>query len=303
MLLRLLRQPKIIGRRCRYLSSKSINYSDVPKEPEEEEEEEPELFDLPLHTTVPVPINNSSQNLTWNKQPGDRVQLDEIICENEQDQIKSHVDGYLAWSSSSSSSSSSTTTSASISSPSVSNGTDITGERAPLAILVSAKEDVSAFETFQPLVEKRELVYDGLFGSLIRRVKIISVSSCGLTMLSMPMLALFGDESVPLGARCAVAGVVMFFGAGTTATVHWMCHPYITQMWRNTQDHYTAESINMFGRRKYTNFVANDVVMADSRPFSTFKLEPYNKNYYVHTEDDCWRPDEEKDFFYTRDDD
>ena len=28
-----------------------------------------------------------------------------------------------------------------------------------------------------------------------------------------PMLALFGDESVPLGARCAVAGVVMFFGA------------------------------------------------------------------------------------------
>lgn len=199
--------------------------------------------------------------------------------------MESHVDGYLAWSSNTSE-----------------NG-QIEGERAPLAVLVGHQDDVAAFECFAPTAENKSLVYDGLFGSLIRKVKIISVSSCGLTMVSMPMLAFFGDESVPVAARTAIAGVVMFFGAGTTATVHWMCHPYITQMWRNTQDHYTSESLNMFGVRKYTNFIASDVVTADARPFATFKLAPYKKNFYVHTDDECWRPDEHRGFFFTRQDD
>ena len=267
------------------------HFTAVSDEEDEKEEEEPELFELPLHTTIPVPKNcppNLATSLTWHKQPGDLVRRKEIICadgnSNGTIEVTSHVDGYLAWSS------------ATLDTP------GIDGARAPLAVLVGNKEDVPAFETFAPTTEKRELVYDGLFGSLIRRVKIISVSSCGLTMMSMPLLAVFGDASVPLGARAAIAAVVMFFGGGTTATVHWMCHPYITQMWRNTQDHYTAESVNMFGMRKYTNFVASDVVEADNRPFSTFKLAPYNKNYYVHTDDECWRPEEYREFCFTRQD-
>ena len=264
-----------------------------PHQEEQEDEDEPELFDLPPHTTIPTPLTGVLDNgvsLNWHVQPGEAVQREQLICEDDSKsvQIKSYVDGYMAWSSVATSTSPACT---------------LDGVRTPLAILVGHSHEVSAFTNFAPTVEKRELVYDGLFGSLIRRVKIISVSSCGLTMLSMPMLAIFGDASVPLGARAAIAGVVMFFGAGTTATVHWMCHPYITQMWRNTQDHYTAESVNMFGVRKYTHFVASDVTMADSRPFSTFKLEPYNHNYYVHTDEDCWRPDEHRDFFFTRQDD
>jgi hypothetical protein len=271
-----------------------LSSTPTPTSADEEQEEQPELFDLPLHTTIPFPITGTAahgSSFNWHLQPGDAVQREQVICEDDSGGvgIKSHVDGYLAWSNSNDST--------------TATESPIEGGRAPLAVLVGRKEDVSAFQTFAPTVENRELVYDGLFGALIRRVKIISVSSCGLTMLSMPMLAIFGDESVPVSARVAVAGVVMFFGAGTTATVHWMCHPYITQMWRNTQDHYTAESVNMFGRRKYTNFVASDVVMADSRPFSTFKLEPYNHNYYVHTDDECWRPDEHRSFFFTRQDD
>ena len=125
-----------------------------------------------------------------------------------------------------------------------------------------------------------------------------------LPLLSMPLLAAFGDESVSLGARFAIAGVVMCFGAGTTATVHWMVKPYIVQMWRNTQDHYTAQSVNMFGMRKYLHFTAAEVAEADSRPFSTFKLlgGERDQNLYVHKDDECWRPDEPRAHFFTRED-
>ena len=70
--------------------------------------------------------------------------------------------------------------------------------------------------------------------------------------------------------RIAIAGVVSLFGAGTTGTVNWICKPYIVRMWRNTQDHYTAETVNILAKRKMTNFVAADVTQGDNRPFSSF---------------------------------
>ena len=60
-----------------------------------DDEGEPELKDLPPHTTIPSPSTGGS--FTWLRTPGDLVQRGELIAEDDVHQIRSHVDGWLAW--------------------------------------------------------------------------------------------------------------------------------------------------------------------------------------------------------------
>lgn len=266
----------------------SLNFSGTP--------DDFELSHLPPHVTVALPAVPLDGQLCWKVSVGDMVRKGEAICESYDDGniMTSPADGILAWANK---------TESLVDGGSI-DEIDVKDEYAPGAIIVPNSDDVAPFEWFSPCAEDtRELVYEGSFGSLIRRVKFISVTSCSLTLLTMPLLAIFGDESVPIAARAAIAGVVSFFGAGTTWTVNWICKPYIVHMWRNTQDHYTAETVNILGQRKFTNFVASDVVQGDNRPFSSFKLGTRGINLYVHKDDDCWRPEEHREFFYTRDND
>ena len=238
----------------------------------------------------------SSRRVKWALGVGDTVTKGQMLCEEDgHANILSPADGVLAWA---------------VPQCGEADGDGFVtvdptalGTHAPLAIIVPRPDDLLPFQWFTPCSDDtRELVYEGSFGALIRRVKMVSVTSCSLTLLTMPFLALFGDASVALEARLAIAGIVSLFGAGTTGTVNWICKPYIVRLWRNTQDHYTAETVNILAQRKLTNFVAADVTLGDNRPFSSFKLGSRDMNMYVHKDEDCWRPGEHNSFFFTRPD-
>ena len=251
-----------------------------------------ELAHLPKHVTVPR-SGADAERVKWFTNVGDAVAKGQALCEEQGVAVVSPADGVLAWSLDKGGATNCGSNSAPL----------LAEEGMPLAIVVPRQEDVAPFSWFSPCSEDtRELVYEGSFGALIRRVKLVSVTSCSLTLLTMPLLAIFGDQSVAMETRIAIAGVVSLFGAGTTGTVNWICKPYIVRMWRNTQDHYTAETVNILAKRKMTNFVAADVTQGDNRPFSSFKLGSLGMNYYVHKDDDCWRPGEERNFFFTRND-
>ena len=253
-----------------------------------------ELAHLPPHATISLPSTGRAQ-VKWAAGVGDAVAKGQTLCEEGGVEIVSPADGVLAWTVPQSGEAGGDGFAA--------VAPTAAGEHAPLAIVVPRPEDVAPFLWFSPCSDDtRELVYEGSFGALIRRVKMVSVASCSLTLLTMPMLALFGDASVAIEARLAIAGVVSLFGAGTTGTVNWICKPYIVRLWRNTQDHYTAETVNILAQRKLTNFVAADVTQGDNRPFSSFKLGSRGMNLYVHKDDECWRPDEHNEFFFTRPD-
>ena len=147
-----------------------------------------ELAHLPPHATISLPSSGGGQ-VKWAVEVGSTVKKGQALCEENGVNILSPADGVLAWS---------IPQKGEVSGDGFTSVVPTTtGAHAPLAIIVPRAEDALPFQWFSPCSDDtRELVYEGSFGALIRRVKMVSVTSCGLTLITMPLLALFGDASV-----------------------------------------------------------------------------------------------------------
>ena len=89
------------------------------------------------------------------------------------------------------------------------------------------EEEEEYFEEDEPLVETEwHLVYEGAMARPLKRIKMVSLTSCTLSIISMPLLAVFGNQDVYLAGRVAVAFTAGCFGVGTTAFVHFIGKTY-----------------------------------------------------------------------------
>mmetsp|Transcript_13355 Transcript_13355/g.15211 ORF Transcript_13355/g.15211 Transcript_13355/m.15211 type:complete len:210 (-) Transcript_13355:190-819(-) len=149
----------------------------------------------------------------------------------------------------------------------------------------------------QSLTSQKRLIYNGPFGSMLSILKKVSVFSCGCTIIGVPLLSAFGNEKMSPIQRGAVGFTVCAFALGTTATLHFVCKPYITKLFLiQGSKEIEVHTLTLFGRDKITRLEGlAEISPAGDRVFSCFQNRA-GTPFYVHEEEDMWGDTE----FYTK---
>ena len=150
--------------------------------------------------------------------------------------------------------------------------------------------------------EEWEVIYEGLMAGPLKRIKMVSITTCSLSLITMPLLVAYGNQDVALSGRLAVAFTAGIFGVGTTTVVHFIGKTYVGKLWKKIRisaseeeddeddededPQLMVETYNLFGRKKQTEFLLSEVEEGDPRPFCSFKA--HGLNFFLHHEADAW---------------
>ena len=130
----------------------------------------------------------------------------------------------------------------------------------------------------------RKLVYEGPFGDMLRLLKRVSIFSCACTVVGVPLLAAFGNPKMSEVQRTAVGGTVCIFAIGTTATLHFVCKPYVLRiLLREGTSAMEVHTLSIVGRTKETLVDMKEIALSGDRIFSTFQNKA-GMPFYIHEE-------------------
>ncbi|KAF1775433.1 TMEM70 family [Phytophthora cactorum] len=65
----------------------------------------------------------------------------------------------------------------------------------------------------------------------VRLMKAVSVTSCTLTSIGMPVLCMLSEQDASTVGKWAMCGTIMLFGFGSTSLFHYLFKPYVMRMW------------------------------------------------------------------------
>lgn len=126
-----------------------------------------------------------------------------------------------------------------------------------------------------------EPMYVAPLSQAVRRVKMLSISSCAATVIGSPIIVAIGDAS-GAAAKLGIAGTLLTFGVFTTAILHVYTKPYIHKLWmENVPKESTKEAwdnillkverIGLFANRYTEEFKVGDTEPYDGwHPLGTF---------------------------------
>ncbi|KAL6909581.1 hypothetical protein ACP4OV_001862 [Aristida adscensionis] len=124
-----------------------------------------------------------------------------------------------------------------------------------------------------------DLVYQGPISSTIKKVKLLSLSTCCLSVSLGPVITFMTSPEMNVILKGGVASTVIFLSATTTAALHWFVSPYIHKLrWRPGSDSFEAEIMTWLATPTTRTIKFADVRPPETnRPFVTFKAED---NFY-----------------------
>ncbi|TKV90110.1 hypothetical protein SEVIR_9G006800v4 [Setaria viridis] len=119
------------------------------------------------------------------------------------------------------------------------------------------------------------LVYQGPISSIIKKVKLLSLSTCCLSVSLGPVITFMTSPDMNVILKGAVASTVIFLSATTTAALHWFVSPYIHKLrWRPGSDSFEAEVMSWLATPLKRTIKFADIRPPETnRPFVTFKAE------------------------------
>ncbi|KAK2979471.1 hypothetical protein RJ640_001355 [Escallonia rubra] len=130
------------------------------------------------------------------------------------------------------------------------------------------------------------IVYYGPISSTIKKVKLLSLSTCCLSVSLGPVITFMTSPGMNVILKGAVASTVIFLSASTTAALHWFVSPYIHKLrWQPGSDSFEVEMLSWLATHipKTIKFV--DIKPPETnRPFVTFKA---NGNFYFVDTEHC----------------
>ncbi|XP_006650918.1 uncharacterized protein LOC102719753 [Oryza brachyantha] len=128
------------------------------------------------------------------------------------------------------------------------------------------------------------LVYQGPISSTIKKVKLLSLSTCCLSVSLGPVITFMTSPDMNVILKGAVASTVIFLSATTTAALHWFVSPYIHKLrWRPGSDSFEAETMTWLATPLTRTVKFADVRPPETnRPFVTFKAD--GNFYFVDAE-------------------
>uniref|UniRef100_A0A7N0TLM4 Transmembrane protein n=1 Tax=Kalanchoe fedtschenkoi TaxID=63787 RepID=A0A7N0TLM4_KALFE len=86
------------------------------------------------------------------------------------------------------------------------------------------------------------VVYYGPISSTIKKVKLLSLSTCCLSVSLGPVITFMTSPDLNVILKGAVAASVIFFSATTTGVLHWFVSPYVHKLkWQPGSDTFEVE--------------------------------------------------------------
>lgn len=134
--------------------------------------------------------------------------------------------------------------------------------------------------------KETEVVYYGPISSTIKKVKLLSLSTCCLSVSLGPVITFMTSTDSNVILKGAVASSVIFFSASTTAALHWFVSPYIHKLrWQPGSDSFEVEMMTWLASYVPKTLKFSDIRPAETnRPFVTFKA---NGNFYFVDQEHC----------------
>ncbi|KAJ8747258.1 hypothetical protein K2173_014404 [Erythroxylum novogranatense] len=130
------------------------------------------------------------------------------------------------------------------------------------------------------------VIYYGPISSTIKKVKMLSLSTCCLSVSLGPVITFMTAPDLNVIFKGAVASTVIFFSASTTAALHWFVSPYIHKLkWQPGSDSFEVEMMSWLA-----TYIPKTIKFSDirppqtNRPFVTFKA---NGNFYFVDAEHC----------------
>ncbi|XP_052187563.1 uncharacterized protein LOC127798214 [Diospyros lotus] len=130
------------------------------------------------------------------------------------------------------------------------------------------------------------VVYYGPISNTIKKVKLLSLSTCCLSVSLGPVITFMTSPDMNVILKGAVASSVIFVSASTTAALHWFVSPYIHKLrWKPGSDSFEVEMMSWLA-----TYIPKTIKFADirppqtNRPFVTFKA---NGNFYFVDSEHC----------------
>ncbi|GAB2223451.1 hypothetical protein Droror1_Dr00017592 [Drosera rotundifolia] len=130
------------------------------------------------------------------------------------------------------------------------------------------------------------VVYHGPISSTIKKVKLLSLSTCCLSVSLGPVITFMTSPEMNIILKGAVASTVIILSASTTAALHWFVSPYIHKIrWQPGSDSFEVDMMSWLA-----TFIPRTIKFADirlpktTRPFVTFKA---NGDFYFVDAEHC----------------
>ncbi|VFQ62632.1 unnamed protein product [Cuscuta campestris] len=130
------------------------------------------------------------------------------------------------------------------------------------------------------------VVYYGPISSTIKKVKLLSLSTCCLSVSLGPVITFMTSPDMNVILKGAVASSVIFLSATTTGALHWFVSPYVHKLrWQPGSDCFEVEMMSWLA-----TLIPRTIQFADirppetNRPFVTFKA---NGNFYFVDAEHC----------------
>ncbi|XP_022990452.1 uncharacterized protein LOC111487306 [Cucurbita maxima] len=134
--------------------------------------------------------------------------------------------------------------------------------------------------------DEKDVAYVGPISSTIKKVKLLSLSTCCLSVSLGPVITFMTSPDMNVILKGAVASSVIFFSATTTGVLHWFVSPYVHKIrWKPGSDSFEVEIMSWLA-----TYIPRTIRFADirppetNRPFVTFKA---NGSFYFVDQEHC----------------
>ncbi|KAL3819980.1 hypothetical protein ACJIZ3_005885 [Penstemon smallii] len=130
------------------------------------------------------------------------------------------------------------------------------------------------------------VVYYGPISSTIKKVKLLSLSTCCLSVSLGPVITFMTSPDMNVILKGAVASTVIFLSASTTGALHWFVSPYVHKLrWQPGSDTFEVEMMSWMATFLTKTLKFSDIRPPETnRPFVSFKA---NGNFYFVDADHC----------------
>lgn len=130
------------------------------------------------------------------------------------------------------------------------------------------------------------VVYYGPISSTIKKVKLLSLSTCCLSVSLGPVITFMTSPDMNVILKGAVASTVIFLSASTTAALHWFVSPYIHKLrWKPGSETFEVEMMSWLATSLPRTIKFSDVRLPETnRPFVSFKADG---NFYFVDAEHC----------------
>ncbi|KAL3520701.1 hypothetical protein ACH5RR_018850 [Cinchona calisaya] len=128
------------------------------------------------------------------------------------------------------------------------------------------------------------VVYYGPISNTIKKVKLLSLSTCCLSVSLGPVITFMTSPDMNVILKGAVASSVIFLSASTTAALHWFVSPYVHKLrWQPGSDSFEVEMMSWLATYLPKTIKFADIRLPETnRPFVTFKAN--GKFYFIDAE-------------------